>query len=159
MTYDIGKTIAWNFLESHPLGTLATLGSDGQIQMAAIYFFPEKDFSCYFVTKEATRKFINAQERKVATLLSFDEDELLSVEIAGEVTLVSDTISIAAHIEKFQNLASIRKAGYWIPPIAQINAGAYVVCKLTPNMVVLNNFSEDATDKALPKQLSFDPRG
>jgi len=146
MAYNIEKTEAWNFLQEHPLGTLATINKTGTPELAAIYFFTENDFSCFFVTKVETRKFKNSLEQPMATLLSFDEDTIASIEIQGQVEIITDTADITRIIQKFQELALLRKRGYWIPPVSQLDAGQYVVCKLVPQHILFNTYVSDSED-------------
>lgn len=159
MAYNIEKTEAWNFLQKHPLGTIATINQSGVPEVAAVYFFTENDFSCFFVTKVGTRKFQNSLERQVATLLSFDEEELVSVEIPGQVEIITEIAAITRIIEKFEDLVLMRKKGYWVPPISQIDAGQYVVCKLIPQVVYLNTFVSDSeASPAIYSQIAINPK-
>jgi general stress protein 26 len=150
------KIDAWNFLQDHPIGTLASINTDGSPDLSAVYFFTKSDFSCYFVTKVETRKYQNFLKNPKATLLSFFEEERISVEVQGNVETVHDVVKVAQIIEQFQNLVASRSAEYWIPPIAQISAGEYVVCMLVPTLVHFNDFGKDPVGTA-PQQLTFYP--
>lgn len=150
---------AWNHLQEHPLGTLATINKMGLPELATVYLFVENDFTCYFVTKTSTRKFQNLLMHADASILSYDENELTSVELAGKVEVITDASTIIPIIEKFQHVVSDRKAGYWIPPISQLDAGQYAVCKLVPTAVQVHIFAKKPNDPLLPKQLSFNPQG
>jgi hypothetical protein len=121
-----------------------------------VYFTIDKDFSCYFVTKEATRKFQNIHERTVASLLCGREDDLTTVELTGNAEVVMDTAQIVSIVERFQDVAMSRKSGYWVPPVSQLNAGYYVVCKFVPHTVQMNTY---ASDSNTPKRFSIDLRG
>ncbi len=128
------KTIQ-HFLASHPLGTIATLSKKGDPELATVYFLVNDDLSCYIVTKAETRKYKNIVRKSFGALMCHAEDELISVEISGTYEPIFDTIEVVVAIERFQALAEKRSVGYWIPPIAQLNAGAYVVVKLKPTQV------------------------
>ena len=142
---------ALNFLEEHTLGTLATINSRGIPNLATVFFFVDKDFSCYFITKENTRKLENIQEREVSTLLCSSEDDLTSIELMGATEILTDTLSIVKIIERFQELVLNRKAGYWVPPISQLNAGQYVVCKFIPNSARMVVYSNEHTHNQEPE--------
>ena len=149
------KNSARLFLRNHPLGTLATMGEDGMPQLAAVYFLPEDDFTCFFVTKESTRKYANISRQPIATFLSFDESALVSIELTGSVALVTDLAEVAKAITAFQKLAETRSAGYWVPPVSKVAGSQFVVCKLVPTMVNFNNFSLRSDEQGIPQQMSF----
>lgn len=157
MKFSIERNDALNFLQEHPLGTLATTNEKGTPELAAVYFFTEKNFTCYFVTKAHTRKLKNIEIHPDASLLSYDEELLYSVEVSGEATIVRDPLEIAQAIERFQEIASARHAQYWIPPISQLQAGQYIVCKLLPSEVHIYSYATDLQSSDLPQHLSFTP--
>lgn len=158
MEFDSTRNDALNFLQSNPLGALATINASNIPDVSAIYFFVEKDFSCYFVTKVETRKFKNSVDKKVATLLSFDEEALVSAEVTGLVEVIAEQSEVSRIIEAFQALASARKAHYWVPPISLLTAGQYVVCKLVASRVTFSNFSSNADKpESAAHQVSFNP--
>lgn len=150
------KIDAWNFLQDHPLGTLASINGDGIPDLSAIYFFTKSDFTCYFVTKVQTRKYQNFLRDPKATLLCVSEVDRISAEVQGNVETVTDVVKVAQIIEEFQSLVASRSAEYWIPPIAQLSAGEYVVCMLVPSVVHFNDFGKDPAGSA-PQQLTFYP--
>ncbi len=146
-----------DFLREYPLGALATVGSMGVPEVTTIYFHAQKDFSIYFVTKKETRKVKNVLRRPQASLLTFDEAKLTSAELIGRVEMVNDALEFAQTIEKFHNIVSKRKAGNFVPPIAQIEAGQYVACKLIPTTIHFKKFAHKLNDKVFPRQVSFSP--
>ncbi len=156
MEFTIEKNDALNFLEDNPLGTLATIRPDGRADLAVIYFYVKKDFSCCFVTKVLTRKYKNILTAPHATLLVHNEKELTSVEITGSVEVMRDTIAIAQAIEEFNRVvASRRVEEYWAPPISQMSAGQYAVCKLVPDTVRSCRFKVPGADVDVPLCRSF----
>lgn len=120
----------------------------------AIYFVAETDFKIYFVTKARTRKLQNVLQHSKASLLTFDEDELISTEIMGKVEVVEDTLECAKAMEKFQSLVENRRKGF-VPPIAQIEAGKYVACKISPNEVCFRKFAKSKMQA--PVEVVFNP--
>jgi len=157
MEFSQERNDALNFLQDHPLGTLSTISQTQKPELAAVYFITRKDFSCLFVTKVGTRKFKNITAHPSGSLLSYSEDLLYSVEVAGEVEIIKDTLEVAKAIESFQEVASARHAQYWIPPVSQLQAGQYAVCKLVPAAVHIHSYATDLDSDALPRQLSFKP--
>jgi uncharacterized pyridoxamine 5'-phosphate oxidase family protein len=135
MSYQLIRTAAWRFLDEQPHGTLVTLDSEGKPETAAIFFFVREDFSCFFVTKIGTRKYKNLAQNHTGVLFVYSDDELTSIELKGRLEIEHDTKEILASIVQFQTEVQSRSASYWVPPIAQIEAGEYVVCKLIPEVI------------------------
>ena len=157
MEFSQDRNDALNFLQEHPLGTLSTINEAHVPELAAVYFIAHKDFSCLFVTKVGTRKFKNVAAHPSASLLTYDEELLYSVEVTGEVEILHEALEVAQAIEQFQEVASARHAQYWIPPVSQLQAGQYAVCKLAPKAVHVHSYATDLESDALPRQLSFKP--
>jgi len=156
MEFNEDRNTALNFLQEHPLGVVSTQNSKGDADLAVVYFFTEKDFTTYFVTKTVTRKFRNIIDQGKATLLAYDEDSLTSVEVQGQVRHVHDTAEIAQALEHFSSVALSRKGGYWVPPVSQIEGlGNFAVCKLHPKSVLFTQYATDLNDGGMPRQLSF----
>jgi hypothetical protein len=145
MEFSLERNDALNFLQEHPLGVLTTLSGAMLPESSAVYFAAKPDLSCLFTTKTRTRKFANIENGSPAVLFSFSEDHLASAELRGRVEVVLDTMEIAHAIEAMNGVVSSRKAGYWVPPIAQIEAGEYVVCRLIPEAVRFSRFVQDLT--------------
>ncbi len=51
----------FEFLQSEPVGVLATTNQDGSPQAAVIYFSVDEDFVITFTTKSETKKYTNLQ--------------------------------------------------------------------------------------------------
>jgi len=144
------------FIQSRPIATIASVNEHGAPESAPIFFFIEDDFACTFVTKVETRKYRNFLQRPSASLLVVDEQQFALAEIKGLVETVDDPHTVIKMIEKFQELVGSQKGGYRVPPLSQISAGKYVVCKLFPNIVTFRSF-DPAGDGTLPVELSFNP--
>lgn len=149
------KKTTFEFVSTHPLATLATIGADASPQLSAVYAIIGPGLTSTFVTKTATRKYENLQRDPRATLLFTNEEALTSVEMVGAVTVLNDTLDVAKGIERFQDMATARKNFYWVPPIAQIKAGNYVVCRFTPSTVHYCTFARSVRDGSRPHTFSF----
>jgi general stress protein 26 len=53
--YDYKKQVL-EWLQDHPLASIATVTTDGQLTMAAVYTYADEKFGCYFKTKVVARK-------------------------------------------------------------------------------------------------------
>ena len=146
MEHDKEKEEALEYLATHPVATLATVGEDGRPQLAAVYVFVDPDFTCYFLTKSESRKFKNIEARRFVSLLSSSEDRLMSVEIEGDAQQVQDTVEVVQVTDRFRNMIDTRKGDYWQPPVAQLQSGQYVVCKIVPAQVHIHIFADTIED-------------
>lgn len=131
-----------DFLRSHPVGTLGTQSKTGELELSAVYFMINPDLSCYIVTKANTRKCKNILTKPVGTLLCYAEDELVSVEVSGNLEVVLDTIEVVKVLERFQTMVEERGAEYWVPPIAQLRAGSYAIVTLKPSRVLYRHYAD-----------------
>lgn len=148
---------ARDFLKEHPLGTLATLSKDRVPELSVVYFFLDTDFNCFFITKTSTRKFENINNNPTGTLMVADEDSLTSVELYGTIEIVMEPTEIARIITEFQNIASVRKFDYWVPPLSQVEGNQFAVCKLKPSVMHFKNFATKLDSPDMPAQFSFTP--
>lgn len=156
MEFNDGRNDALQFLREHPLGVLATRNADGSLTQSAIYFSVESDFTCYTVTKVGTRKFANMEERQEVSLYAFDESVPASVELSGIAVMIKDGAEAASALAAYEAVASARKPGYWLPPIAQIKAGDYITCKVLPASILYRTFSGEDLE-AKPEEYIITP--
>jgi hypothetical protein len=156
MEFSLQRNDAVNFLQEHPVGVLTTLNAAMIPESSAIYFAADARFSCLFTTKTQTRKFSNIQNGSPAVILSFSEGKLASAEVQGTIEVIVDAMEIAHAIEQFNTIVASRKMGYWVPPIAQIEAGEYVVCRLVPKTVRFNQFAHAFGDGDDARQAVFE---
>lgn len=149
------RETALSFLENHPLCTLSTHAADGSIDTATVYFSCDSTFTLYFVTKEDTRKAHNLAANQQITATIADETVLLLAEIKGTATPLQDYDEVASAVTAIQKIVIDRKADYWVPPIAQLEDGPYIVYKITPTQVRFLQFDHLAASHAIaePKEL------
>ena len=140
------KIIANSFFHSHPLALLATIHKVQKPETAAVYFHIEPDCTCYFFTKEATRKYANLTENPNVTLSVYDEAALTFGEIAGEASVVTDAETLAQILPKLHTVVASRKNDYWVPPIAQLAAGSFTLFRVVPLEVRLTTFGSAVAD-------------
>lgn len=129
------ELVAYPFFAKHPLGVLATVTVEHQPLTHVVYCKVEKDFSAFFVTKEQTRKMMNIASDPRVSFTTFDEQEVKSGELIGSVEVIDDMAEVARRLPTIQDLMNAQQKKYWVPPIAQLKAGSYVLCKLVPEMM------------------------
>lgn len=155
MSSPVSKKETLNFLRQEPLGTIATTDKRGVVKLSAVYFFVNNDFSFHFVTKTNTKKYKHLISGSKITLLACSEARLMSVEITGRPRVVHDSLEIVKVIEKFHTLAENQPVKYWMPPIAQISAGNYIVIETTPKRVLSRRFRIAEDDSVLPVEAVY----
>jgi hypothetical protein len=84
------------------------------------------------------------------------EAELTSVEVPGQVVAVTDPGEVSDIIKKFQERVGSVLDEYWVPPIAQIEAGQYVVCRVVPDGFLYKNFARGQLPDGKPQEFYLD---
>lgn len=135
-----GQTEAFNFLDKHKVGVLATVDPNGDPHAAAIYYFIDEDFTISFVTKAGTKKAGNLQQNNHAVLVVYEAESQTTVQVTGIVTEVTDIVEVNQIFTK-AIYASIDTAKKSVPPLARLKEGDYVGYRLTPKQVRMAVFS------------------
>ncbi len=143
------------FLKKNTLGTLATVGENGSLQLSTLFFIIEDAYVVYFVTKTSTRKYINIARNPNTTILIANAEELTSVEMSGRTEIVTDSKQVLDVITKFQILAQDSRAGYWVPPVSQVTGSQFAVCKFTPDRIEYTQFSGESSIVDAPECISI----
>lgn len=136
----------FNYLDSNPVGVLATLGPDGKPHAAVIYFSVDRHFNIFFVTKTGTRKHSNMQYNNAAMLVVFDKETQTTVQVAGTAKQLN---SVTESQKVFEDIlkAAMQTSIEGVPPIAKLHAGYYAAYHLTPIQIRMAVFARpDAGD-------------
>lgn len=120
-----------NLLEQKGVGVLATADSAGEPHAATIYFTFDEDFNIYFVTKAKTQKCQNLQANARAALAVFDEVSQSTAQISGVVSEVQD-MTTANKVFTDVLRITLASSDTSVPPVTKLEAGQYVVFKMTP---------------------------
>lgn len=140
------RAIVSSFFHSHPLAYLATLSEMHTPETASVYVYMEPDFTCYFFTKEKTRKYLNILRNPKVALSVGDEQSLSFGEITGNASVVVDSEILLKIMPKLQTVIASRKNTYWVPPIAQLQAGGFALFEVTPEQVRFTGFENTITN-------------
>ncbi len=149
------KVLTW--LQEHPIATIATLSTDHTPQMAVVYTYVDKDYYCYFVTKEQTRKYYNLYKNKTISVAWFDEQGLITCEMNGEAHIVHEGEGVAVAVTYLQEAMINQKAEYWTPPVGQVEGTKYAVFRILPYQVSYTDYSSATKRNPKPKRLAFQP--
>lgn len=137
----INHTVVRDFFSKHSLGTLATVNNENQPECAAVYVKFDENLNGYFVSKVHTRKFQNISKNPNVTIFFLDEERVKCGEFSGTAEVIEGTAEAAHALSEIQSVLSQQRNEYWIPPIAQLDAGSYVLFKLTPSYARVIDYS------------------
>ena len=127
------------YIDHNPLATLGTINAEGEPQGAAVYACADNNHPIvYFITKQGTRKYQNLSERDQVSLTIINPSENSTLQATGQAFEVKDAVTIDKVVARItQEHAS---ADHWLPPLAKIRAGAYVIIGVTLTQARLAQF-------------------
>lgn len=116
------------YIDRHPVAILGTLNHDGTPLGSAVYVcrIEDKRHMIYFLTKNETAKFKNLRERPHVSLTIANSHENSTLQARGMAHEIQDPATINVVMEKIAQ-AHHTSSEEWLPPIAKIRAGAYVI--------------------------------
>lgn len=128
------KQKVYEFLRSHPIGVLATVGSGHIPHATAIYFVVEEDLSVKFLSKRDTKKIENIKNNSKVMLEVFEAATQTNVQIAGVAEDISDEMQ--AH-DVFTKVLEVTRATSQadVPPVSKLLAGNYVAYRVNPSQI------------------------
>jgi uncharacterized pyridoxamine 5'-phosphate oxidase family protein len=129
----------YSFLQTHPLGILATADTSGVPHAATIYFVVESDFSIRFITKQQTAKYHNLHTNPQAALAVYEVKSQTTVQLAGPVEEIQDISELEQVFGKIVQISETNSDGHR-PPISKLDAGNYVAFRLQPTTVRMAEF-------------------
>ncbi len=142
------KAKALDYLKGEALMVLATCGKDCRPYATAMLFVVDDDLNFYFITREDTKKAANLADNPMAAL-SVGFESPMNVQAEGPVERID------GEAERTDLFAKLADAGgkikdFW-PPLLRIEAGDYLLFRLTPERVrVLDMESERVNEAELP---------
>ncbi|HEU5187039.1 MAG TPA: pyridoxamine 5'-phosphate oxidase family protein [Candidatus Saccharimonadales bacterium] len=127
------------FLNQNHAGVLATADKTGRPHAATIYITYDQQFNMYFVTKKDTQKNRNVKTNPRAAIAIFDQASQTTVQAEGTISEVTDPDQQEWVFNDIWNIAfRVNRAG---PPTTRMNAGGYVVYKLSASALRLAKFN------------------
>jgi general stress protein 26 len=114
------------YIDRNPIATLGTINADGSPQGAVVYICADSRHPIvYFITKQATKKYENLIERNHVSLTIVNPKENSTLQSNGRAFEVQDPAIIDMVMGKIAHEHA--SATEWLPPIAKLRAGAYVI--------------------------------
>lgn len=121
-TYDTIQT----YINHNPIATLGTVNPDNSPHGAVVYVCADNLHPLvYFITKQATRKYENLIEHSQVSLTIVNPSDSSTLQASGRAFEVQDSITIDMVMKKIAREHTSAKE--WLPPIAKLRAGAYVI--------------------------------
>lgn len=128
-----------DFLDSHPVGVLATVDENGDPNASTIYFGADNDLSITFTTKRDTRKHQNIERHNKVMIVVYDAETQSAVQLSGKA--VEEKDAEAAQSIYHGTLQAAKQTGDdTVPPIAKISAGPYVAYKIELDMISMSEY-------------------
>lgn len=130
---------ALEFLATHDVGVLSTIGRTGMLNSSTIYYVVLEGY-IYFMTKENSQKAVNIVGNQHVSFVVFDESKLQTIQIQGIVEQVTDD---SARTKAIIELAKPRtyEDGSHKPPILRTKDGKIHIYKVTPMKFDLVNYN------------------
>ena len=138
-----------DFLDSHPIGVLATVDDNAHPDASTIYFSTNKDLKVTFTTKRDTKKHQNINNKSKVILVVYDAESQSAVQVRGAAVEETDP-AVAQTIYHGTLRASKHTGDDTVPPIAKISAGPYVAYSIDVEAV---SFAEYGWGSSFAKAL------
>jgi general stress protein 26 len=94
----------FKFIESNNIGVLSVMRPDGSIHGASLHFSSSREpLEFYFATSKGSRKaagLVNGENAKASLVIGFKEEEMITVQLDGDVVAASD----AEEIQKIKDI-------------------------------------------------------
>lgn len=135
MSLSMTKTKIREFINTHPLAVLSTVGLDGYPCGAVVYVACSADFTLYFLTKTETDKSRAIDENDSVALTLVQEETQETTQITAKVARISDPREIDT---AYDLLRALPKETHSRLPITKVDAGAYVTYRVVPQWARLS---------------------
>lgn len=114
------------YIDHNPIATLGTIGENGAPHGAAVYVCTD-DYRhvIYLLTKTKTQKYKNLKDHNQVSITIVNPNENSSLQMSGRAFTVNDPKVIDTAMKKINRTHA--SAPEWLPPLAKLNAGAYVL--------------------------------
>lgn len=114
------------YIDRNPLTILGTINSDGTPHGAVVYACADDTQPIvYFMTKTETTKYKNLSQQNAVSLTSYNEHDIVTLQASGRAALIHDAAIIDMVSKKITRAHMHTEE--WLPPIAKLRAGAYVL--------------------------------
>lgn len=132
------------FLANEKLAVLSTRAEDDSIDATAVYFAVDEHLNFYVMTKTDTRKFRNMKAHPGVSLTIASDEHMKTIEVKGEAEPLEFTVDSENKLAELITKAQGNR-GAWMPPVARLQAGEFVILRITPSWLRYGVFQEGTT--------------
>ena len=129
------------YIDEHPVVVLGTIDDYHRPHGSVVYAVsgdPETKMHVYFLTKEDTVKFHNIKTRPAVSITGFDEDNIDCLQAQGHAEVERDPRVIDMVMKHLTR--AHHHTEEWLPPIAKLRAGNYVIVGVTISHARIGEF-------------------
>lgn len=129
------------YIDAHPVVVLSTLDEYHRPYGSVVYAVSgdhNTKMHVYFLTKEDTAKFHNLRARPAVSITTYDEDSISCLQAQGHAALERDPHVIDRVMKQLTRTHA--HAAEWLPPIAKLRAGNYVMVGVTISHARIGEF-------------------
>ena len=120
------------YIDEHPVVVISTIDDYHRPYGAVVYAVSgdhETKMHIYFLTKEDTAKYHNLRARPAISITSYDEGDVSCLQAQGHAEIERDPRVIDRVMKQLTRTHA--HAPEWLPPIAKLHAGNYIMIGVT----------------------------
>jgi general stress protein 26 len=141
MSGDGSYGVIRSYINQNPIATLGTINSDGTPHGAAVYVCADDSRPVvYFLTKVGTQKYKNLNGDDLVSITIVNPSENSTLQANGRATRVKGAQTMNTIMDKITRIHA--QAAEWLPPLAKLRAGAYVIIGVTIERARLAHFKD-----------------
>jgi general stress protein 26 len=130
-----------DYIKDHPEAVISTVDNDHTPHGAVVYIYTDNLKRLYFLTKTKTKKFTNLKDHSPVSLTFFDKTDNSTLQINGKSYIETDPHVVSATMQKLMQ-EQVHESR-WIPPIARIEAGDFVLVSIIPQKMRLAEYGAE----------------
>ncbi len=129
------------YIDEHPVVILGTIDDYNRPHGTVIYAVSgdhQTKMHVYFLTKSDTAKFHNLIARPAVSITAYDEHQVSTLQAQGHAAVEKDPRVIDMVMKQLTRTHA--HAEEWLPPIAKLRAGNYMLVGITVSHARLGEF-------------------
>lgn len=132
-----------DYINDHPEAVISTVDNEHVPHGAVVYIYANDLKRLYFLTKTETKKFTDLKDHSPVSLTFFDTKENSTLQINGKSYIEADPHVVGVTMQKLMQ-EQVHES-HWIPPIARIEAGDFVLVGIIPQKMRLAEYGAETT--------------
>lgn len=139
--HEHNRLTVMRYIDEHPVVVLGTIDDYGRPHGSVVYAVSgdhQSKMHVYFLTKSDTHKYHNLTVRPAVSITSYDEADISTLQAQGTAAIERDPRIIDIVMKHLTRTHA--HAAEWLPPIAKLRAGHYVLIGITISHARLGEF-------------------